>query len=160
MQRRASAESRWYGQANLAISRATYSGLDGVQRPGSFDYPIVANVDGGYQLSDRWRLSAKMTYLSGRPITSVDSVASAAQRRLVYDLARVNSERAPDYFRLDLRVDRSFGSAERRVIVFDGVQNLTNRKNVAQYSWDRRANVLRVSDQLGVFPILGLEWPF
>jgi hypothetical protein len=44
--------------------------------------------------------------------------------------------------------------------VFAGVQNVTNRRNVAQYSWDRRANTLTVSEQLGVFPILGLEWPF
>jgi hypothetical protein len=57
-------------------------------------------------------------------------------------------------------VDRTFGRGDRRVTLFAGVQNVTNRRNVAQYSWDRRANALQVSEQLGVFPILGLEWPF
>jgi hypothetical protein len=160
VQRREQEGRRWYGQANVALSRSRYSGLDGLRRPGSFDSPVVANVDGGYRLSDAWRVSARMTYLGGRPITPVDEAASASQRRLVYDLGRVNAERAPDYFRLDLRVDRTFGSGDRRVTLFAGVQNVTNRRNVAQYSWDRRANVLKVSDQLGVFPILGLEWPF
>jgi len=44
--------------------------------------------------------------------------------------------------------------------VFAGVQNVTNRRNVAGYSWDRRQNVPRVSEQLGAFPILGLDWSF
>ena len=160
VERRARSESRWHGHANVSVSRARYSGLDGILRPGSFDYPVVANADGVVRLSEAWRLSAKMTYLAGRPITPADEATSTAQRRLVYDLSRVNGERAPDYFRLDLRVDRSFGSGVRRVTLFAGVQNVTNRRNVAQYSWDRRANTLTVSDQLGVFPILGLEWPF
>jgi hypothetical protein len=160
LQRRAAGGSRWYGQANLAVSRSRYSGLDGVRRPGSFDYPVVANLDGSYRVSDAWRLSVKATYLAGRPITVADQTASAAQRRLVYDLAQVNAARGPDYFRLDVRVDRRFGAGARALTVFAGVQNVTNRRNVAQYSWDRRANTLTVSEQLGVFPILGLEWPF
>lgn len=160
VERRAADTRRWHGQANVAVSRARYSGLDGIRRPGSFDYPVVANADGVFRLSEAWRLSARMTYLAGRPITPADNDASTTQRRLVYDLSRVNAERAPDYFRLDVRVDRSFGRGVRRVTLFAGVQNVTNRRNVAQYSWDRRANALTVSDQLGVFPILGLEWPF
>jgi hypothetical protein len=40
------------------------------------------------------------------------------------------------------------------------VQNVTNRGNVAGYSWDRRNNRVTVLEQLGAFPILGLEWPF
>jgi hypothetical protein len=72
----------------------------------------------------------------------------------------VNAERAPAYFRLDVRADRTFRIADREVSVFAGVQNVTNRRNVAGYRWDRRNNVLRTSEQLGLFPILGLEWPF
>ncbi len=157
--RKASAGSRWAGEGNLAFSRARFSGFDGILRPGSFDYPIVANVIGRYRLAPGWSLSGRMAYLAGRPFTPVDPVTSAAERRAVYDVARLNESRVPDYFRLDLRVDRTFRRGDRQVSIFAGVQNVTNRRNVAGYSWDRRANALRRLDQLGLFPILGLEWP-
>jgi uncharacterized protein YbjT (DUF2867 family)/ligand-binding SRPBCC domain-containing protein len=150
--------SRWNGQANLAFSRARYAGIDGVPRPGSFDYPVVANALGSYQVTPAWSLSMKMAYLGGRPFTPIDPALSAAQRRAVYDLSRVNGERARDYFRIDLRVDRTFGIGDRRVSIFAGAQNITNRKNFAGATWDRRNNTMKTLEQLGLFPILGLEW--
>jgi hypothetical protein len=151
---------RWSGQANLALSRVRHAGLDGVLRPGSFDYPVVFNLVGGYRLAPRWDVSTRIAYLSGRPYTPFSLVLSTAQRRAVYDLARVNDERAPAYFRLDVRVDRRFSFGGDEVVLFGGVQNLTNRRNVAFYSWDRRGNVPTVNEQLGLFPILGLDWKF
>ena len=55
-----------------------------------------------------WEVSARLSFLSGRPFTPYDQAVSTAQRRGVYDLTRVNAERAPDYGRVDIRVDRTF----------------------------------------------------
>jgi outer membrane receptor protein involved in Fe transport len=151
---------RWHGQANLAWSRVRHGGVDGVLRPGSFDYPVVANLAGGYRVSPRWDLSVRLAYLGGRPFTPFDVEESTAERRAVYDLTRVNARRSPDYLRLDVRVDRHLRVAGNNVSVFAGVQNVTNRRNVAGYSWDRRQSTIRVNEQLGVFPILGLDWQF
>jgi outer membrane receptor protein involved in Fe transport len=151
---------RWHGQANLAFSRVLHAGLDGVLRPGSFDYPVVANLTGGYRPSPRWDISTRLAYLSGRPYTPFDIELSTTQRRAVNDLTEVNAGRAPDYFRADLRIDRHFVVAGNQVSVFAGVQNLTNRRNVAGYTWDRRQNTIRVNEQIGLFPILGLDWNF
>lgn len=151
---------RWHAQANAAFSRVRYSGLDGIARPGSFEYPIVANLSGTLRLSSRWDLSTRVAYLAGRPYTPFDLAASSAQRRGVYNLSQVNAARLPDYFRLDLRADRRFTVNGREVTVFGGVQNLTNRRNVANFSWDRRNNMMRINDQLGLFPMLGLDWRF
>jgi hypothetical protein len=151
---------RWYGQANLAVSRARHAGLDGVLRSGSFDYPVIANLAGTYRLSPVWELSTRVAYLRGRPFTPFDIAASTNQRRAVYDLALVNARRVPDYFRLDLRIDRRFRVGSDEVSVFGGVQNLTNRRNLAAYSWDRRQNTIGVNEQLGIFPIVGLDWAF
>jgi hypothetical protein len=158
--RKAAGGQRLTGDANLSISRARHAGLDGILRPGSYDYPVVANASGSYSIGAAWRVSAKVAYLAGRPYTSVDPVVSTEQRRAVFDLSRVNGNRTPDYFRVDLRVDRSFRRGDRRVSVFFGAQNVTNRKNFAGYSWDRRNNQLKALEQLGAFPMLGLEWPF
>jgi TonB dependent receptor len=144
----------------LFASRARHAGLDGVLRPGSFDYPVVANLAGTYRLSSRWELSTRFAYLRGRPYTPFDLAASSTQRRAVYDLARVNASRVPDYLRLDLRIDRRLRVGGDEVSLFAGVQNVTNRRNLAGYSWDRRQNTVRVNEQLGIFPIVGIDWAF
>ncbi|MGE3276502.1 MAG: TonB-dependent receptor [Vicinamibacterales bacterium] len=150
---------RWYGQANLAVSRTRHAGLDGVLRPGSFDYPVVANAVGGIR-TGRWQFSARLAYLAGRPYTPFDTAASTEQRRGIYDLSMVNGERSPDYFRLDLRADRTLTVAGRTLNLFIGVQNVTGRKNWAGLQWNRRLNQPVVNEQLGVFPILGFDWVF
>jgi hypothetical protein len=152
--------SKLYGQSNLSFSRTRHAGLDGILRPGSFDYPFVFNLAGGYRLSRAWEVSARLSVLSGRPFTPYDQAVSTAQRRGVYDLSRVNDERAPDYGRVDVRVDRTFALGGRPLNVFAGVQNLTNRRNFAGYSWNRRTNARQFGEQQGIFPVLGFDWRF
>jgi outer membrane receptor protein involved in Fe transport len=152
--------SKLYGQGNLSFSRTRHAGLDGVLRPGSFDYPFVFNVVGGYRLSPAWEVSARLSFLSGRPYTPYDEAVSTAQRRGVYDLTRVNAERAPDYGRVDIRVDRTFSVGGQGLNLFFGLQNVTNRRNFASYTWNRRTNTQQFGEQQGIFPILGLDWRF
>ena len=152
--------SKLYGQGNLSFSRTRHAGLDGVLRPGSFDYPFVFNLLGGYRLSSKWELSARLSFLAGRPFTPYDQGVSTEQRRGVYDLTRVNGERAPDYRRVDIRLDRTFTVGGQPLNVFVGLQNLTNRRNFASYSWNRRTNAQQFGEQQGLFPILGLDWRF
>ena len=158
--RRKAAVDRLYGQANVAFAKTRHAGLDGVLRPGSFDYPFVVNVVGGYRLSEAWSMSTRLSRLSGRPYTPYDVVLSTAQRREVYDLANVNALRAPDYFRFDVRVDRTFNVRGQPFVLFGGVQNVTNRHNLSRYVWNRRTNTQEHTEQQGIFPILGFEWRF
>ncbi len=151
---------KWYGQSNLSWSRTRHAGFDGVLRPGSFDYPLVANGVMGYALNRKWDFSVRAAYLTGRPITPFNIALSSAQRRAVFDLARYNSVRAPDYFRLDFRVDRTFTFREKPVVLFVGLQNATNRQNFAFPSWSRANNKQTIETQLGLFPIVGLNWKF
>ena len=152
--------SKLYGQGNLSFSRTRHAGLDRVLRPGSFDYPLVFNLLGGYRLSPAWELSARLSFLSGRPFTPYDQAASTAERRGVYDLTRVNAERAADYGRIDIRVDRTVTVGGQPLNLFFGVQNVTNRRNFASYNWNRRTNSQQFGEQQGLFPILGFDWRF
>ena len=144
--------SKLYGQGNLSFSRTRHAGLDGVLRPGSFDYPFVFNLLGGYRLSPAWELSARLSFLSGRPFTPYDQALSTEQRRGVYDLTRVNAERAPDYGRVDIRVDRTFTVGGQPLNLFFGVQNVTNRRNFASYTWNRRTEHPAVRRAAGHLP--------
>ena len=104
--------SKIYGQTNLAFSRTRHAALDGVMRPGSFDYPFVFNVTGGYRLTEMGDLHARRG-ARGRPYTPYDEAVSSAQYRGIYDLTRVNGERGPAYARIDVRVDRTFAVGGR-----------------------------------------------
>jgi hypothetical protein len=152
--------SKIYGQTNLAFSRTRHAALDGLLRPGSFDYPFVFNVTGGYRLTPKWEISTRVAALGGRPYTPYDEAVSAAQYRGVYDLTRVNGERGPAYARIDLRVDRTFTVGGQPLNLFFGVQNLTNRRNFGGYVWNRRTNALDFNEQQGLFPIVGFDWKF
>jgi hypothetical protein len=151
---------KWFGQANLAFSRATQAGLDGVQRSASFDYPVIFNTVGGYRFNSKWEFSARLSYLSGRPYTPFDEVLSSQQRRGIFDLDRINEVRLRDYVRLDLRLDRTFRVRDKPLLVFLGVQNSLNRRNDAFANWDRVANRPEFAEQQGIFPLVGLDWRF
>lgn len=151
---------RWFGQANVGLFRTRHAGRDGVLRPGTFDSPVVVNTVGGYRFNPRWEASLRLVGLSGRPYTPFDQAASTAARRGIFDLTRVNGERAPTYFRLDVRVDRTFVVGRKPFLVFVGVQNLTNRKNVGQASWNRQLNAAEFNEQLGAFPLIGIDYRF
>lgn len=152
--------TKWYGQANMAFSSATQAGLDGVQRPANFNYPRVFQVTGGYRWNSRWEFAARSSYLSGRPFTPFDETASTAQRRGIFDLNQVNAVRLPDYMRMDVRVDRVFTYRGNPLRVFVGAQNVIGRKNIAGYTWNRSLNAAQVNEQLGVFPLIGIDWRF
>jgi len=68
--------------------------------------------------------------------------------------------RSPDYFRLDLRVERALSDGPRPLMLFAGVQNVTNRRNFSGYSWNRRQSETRFQEQMGLFPLVGFEWRF
>jgi len=72
----------------------------------------------------------------------------------------VNAERAPAYVRLDARVDYTVVPGANPLIVFGGVQNVLNRRNFSDYTWDRVNGRVRFQEQQGAFPLIGMEWRF
>jgi hypothetical protein len=68
--------------------------------------------------------------------------------------------RAPDYARLDARIDRAVTIGGRRVTFFAGAQNLTNRRNFASLGWNRTNQGAELNEQNGIFPLVGFDWPF
>lgn len=149
---------KWFGQANLAFQRTRHAGLDGILRPGAFDYPVIFNLVGGRRLSKKWELAMRVAYLAGRPYTPFDLALSTQQNRGVFDLSRVNGERAPDFFRWDIRIDRTFTISDKPLIAFFGFQNVTNQQNFNGIQWSRRLNRQSLGDSIGLFPLFGIDW--
>jgi hypothetical protein len=49
---------------------------------------------------------------------------------------------------------------DKPLLVFFGAQNVFNRENIAGFSWNRGLNRRETNEQLGIFPIVGLDWRF
>lgn len=152
--------ARWFGQLNVAYSRARHAGLDGELRPGAFDRPFAFNAVGGRRIGRKWEVAFRTAYLTGRPYTPFDIERSESQRRGVFDLDRVNTMRYDAYFTLDLRLDRTLSIRDREVVVYVGVQNVTGRKNQTTLLWNRVTNRPRFPRGLSQFLLVGLEWNF
>ena len=148
----------WFGQVNLAYSRAKHAGLDGVLRPGAFDRPVVFNMVGGKRVGRNWELAVRVSYLTGRPYTPFRLDLSEAQRRGIFDLDRVNALRYEPFATLDLRLDRTFRVGDQAVIVYVGVQNVAGRRNPTNVIWNRQTNQPSVGNGIGRFPLVGMEW--
>ena len=113
----------------------------------SSDRP-VGNSRGGSRtwLAGRTRRSTRQH----RPRSTEASTTSHASTR----------NGRPRTFASDVRVDYTVIEGARPLIVFGGVQNVLNRKNFADYSWDSVNSQIRYAGQQGAFPLIGMEWRF
>jgi hypothetical protein len=152
--------SRLYGQVSYALSRTEHAALDGVMRRGGFDSPQVLSLIGGYRLNDRFQISTKLTSASGRPVTPYLEPDSRDQNRPILDLSAINSERTPDYRRLDIRFDQRHGWGWGNLNTFLDVQNITNRKNVLEYVWNPKTRSRDSVKQLSLFILGGITIEF
>lgn len=152
--------NKWFGQANFALMQSRQGGLDGVLRPSTFDYPRIFNVVGGYKINPKWELSVRGSYLAGRPYTPYNEPLSRQLRRGAFDLTQINALRLPAYARIDVRVDRLFTVRNKPFLLFVGAQNVTNRKNIGGLGWNRNTNTAEFGEQLGLFPLIGIDWRF
>jgi hypothetical protein len=143
-------------------SRSWYSGLDGVLRPGNFDLPIVANLTGNLRAGKGFAISVRYSGSSGRPYTPDSPPLSEAQNRDVYDLARINAERAAPYRRLDLRLDHGFALKRGFLTWHIGLDNALGTSNFYSNEWRPRAGKSGVlaQDQMPRFPEGGVKFSF
>jgi hypothetical protein len=158
--------------ANLAWSRAQYSSLDGIMRPGNFDYPIVANVLGTYRSGKRYEASWRYEETSGRPYTPYLLSASEAQDRPIYDVSKINALRGPRYSRLDFEFDRNFTiGGTKHLVAYAGLDNALNHQNLLGYFWMPRleakyhykgdpSEFLTPQYQMQRFPNFGVRYVF
>jgi TonB dependent receptor/TonB-dependent Receptor Plug Domain len=146
------------GFASLSLSRASRKiDASGEQFPFDFDQPVIATVVANYKLSDRWQFGAKWTYHTGSPYTPVVGTGQYPDGRVRPVYGSVNSQRVPDYHRLDLRVDHRFTP---RLTGYLELINAYARKNVAGYSYSPDYKTRGEILQLSVLPSFGIKYEY
>ncbi|MBN1541677.1 TonB-dependent receptor [candidate division KSB1 bacterium] len=139
-----------YGTFSLTYNRSTYTALDGIVRPGSFDQRWIVNLGGGYVPNEKWEFSLKFRYATGRPYTPYDTDFNRPAD--FYNSARV----AANHF-LDLRVDRRWYFDGWGLIAYIDIQNVYNRLPNVVPRYDAYEDRVQSTGQIGILPSLGLS---
>lgn len=148
--------------------------LDGRTVPRSLDQPHTAGLALSFQLPRRWDLALAWRYHTGWPTTPVtgrllppdepDGPGEPEEPELVAVFGPLNSQRLPDYHRLDLRASRSWALRSGRLTFYVDVQNLYDRENLAGFDLaiDEDAGTVELEEEHwpGLFPSLGVLWEF
>lgn len=142
-----------YGTFSLSYNESKFAGLDGQMRPGSYDQRWIFNVGGGYIFNERWELSSKFRYASGRPYTPYNP--DGTQSADLYNSIRLKANHS-----LDIRVERRFNRVGWGIISYIDIQNIYNRKAVDIPSYNERTGETENSSSIGILPSIGLslEW--
>jgi outer membrane receptor protein involved in Fe transport len=165
--------------------------LDGRWTPRTIDQRHTLNADLTVRLSRAWTLNLAARYHSGRPTTPVelaivpiphdpgepppddDEEDGGEESHLTLadhedelhpGLGRLNSERLPEYYRLDLRLSRGWLLRRGELSFYFDVQNLFDRANVSGYDVELDdeipAIVLSEEPWPGFLASAGVSWEF
>lgn len=143
-----------YGLLSVTWSRTRFTALDGVERTGTFEQPLIVNVTGGYRFNERWEASMKFRFASGRPYTPFNP--NGTQNVTAY-----NTERLKNIHSLDVRVDRRWYFDRWGLIVYADVQNVYNNKFSGSARWNAREQKVEMGENsIGILPSIGVSAEF
>lgn len=148
----------------LALVSLTASKSTRVKRPGDdevlfpYDQPVVLSVLGSQKLPRDWRVGGRVRFGSGNPYTPVTNrVYDMGSRSFIPLYADSASDRLPDFFSLDVRVDKRWVRSWGEFSLYLDVQNATNAQNVEVQSWSYDYRTADPVTGLPIFPTFGLE---
>jgi hypothetical protein len=142
-----------YGLFSLTYSKADYTSLDGIERPGSYDQNWLLNLTAGYKFDQHWEASSRFRFASGSPFTPYNF--DGTQHVENYNTRRLKSTHS-----LDIRVDRRWYFTGWTLITYLDVQNVYNRKNSASIRWDPREQRVDETSSIGILPTIGISAEF
>lgn len=118
--------------ASYVLSRAE-DRIDGPWQPRSWDQTHAATLGANLDLPHGWSLGIVGLAHTGWPTTPVSGEivpGDGGELRIEPVVGERNSDRYPSFFKLDLRVSKTFHTSHGELELFAEVLNATNRDNV------------------------------
>ena len=143
-----------YGTISVSYNQSDFKALDGVERPSSFDQRWIINVGGGYVFNDKWEISTKFRYATGRPYTPFD--LNGFQNPASYNADRIGANHS-----LDVRADRRWTFSSWTLVTYIDIQNIYNRKplSIPRYN-ERLGRAEQEVASIGILPSIGVSAEF
>jgi TonB family protein len=152
----------FFGWVSYTFNRALYkysSDLDFV--PFDFDQPHILTIIGVYKLPRNWQIGARFRLVSGNPQDPLQNgIYDSSANFYVPITGADNSDRAPAFHQLDLRVDKKWVLRRLSASLYLDIQNIYNRRNFEawNYSYNYQERVILAG--LPIIPSLGLKLQF
>ncbi len=151
----------FFGWASYAITRSERKYLsDETYRLFDFDQPHVLTLVGSQELG-RFTLGARFRYASGSPRTPViASFYDARDDRYEPIFGPRNSARIPDFYQLDLRIERVIPFGRTTLAIYGDVQNVTFHKNREELAYSSNFKTRDYITGLPTLAIVGARLEF
>jgi len=155
---------RIHGQVGYSFMKSKRNDHDG---RGEYDFDFEqthqVNFLVGYKPSNRWILSAKFRYATGKPTSSyivhADVFNNPNYIRYSQEIIAKNDDRLADFIVLDIRADYRFPLNRLGLTAFIDISNVNNRLNENR----RLFNPIHgrtFADGLAIFPTFGLKFEY
>ncbi|MEM7604820.1 MAG: TonB-dependent receptor [Myxococcota bacterium] len=150
---------RFFGFLSYTLSRSERRDGAGEEwRPFDFDQTHIFTLTGTYRLPRGWEVGGTIRLVSGNPQTLPNS-SVVDINTLEYSPINnnINSDRAPLFHRLDLRVEKKWTFDSWRLALFLDIQNVYNQQNqeglVFNYDFTQQVPI----NGLPIIPALGIR---
>ncbi|MDX2019013.1 MAG: TonB family protein [Deltaproteobacteria bacterium] len=150
--------SGWLSYTLARSDRTDAPGLP--RRLFDFDQTHVLTINATRTLG-AWTFGGRFRYSSGYPRTPVTGAFLDTRSGRYQPLfGRHNSERLPDFAQLDLRVERMLRLPVGDLALYLDLQNVGNRGNVSEVTYDFDFRQRRFIPALPMLAIAGARWSF
>lgn len=152
----------FFGWVSYTFSRAFYKFNDDLDYvPFDFDQPHILTVLGVYKLPRNWQIGARFRLVSGNPIDPVENgILDASAGFHIPLVGENNSERAPAFHQLDIRVDKKWVWRKLSFNAYLDIQNIYNRRNFEAWNYSYNFQERVVLAGLPIIPSIGLKVEF
>jgi outer membrane cobalamin receptor len=142
-----------YGTVSISYTESEFTALDGVTRPSAYDQRWIVNVGGGYVFNEKWEVSTKFRFVTGRPYTPFGPGG-------IQDPAELYSQRVRPNHSLDVRVDRRWSFGTWTLVTYVDIQNIYNRKPLDVPRYNQREQRAVQESSIGILPSIGVSAEF
>ncbi len=126
--------------------------------PYVLDQPQSLTIVGSTALGNRWRVGGRARYATGNPYTPVAGAYLDSSGDWVPVDGPLLSQRLPDFFQLDIRLDRAWRRPWGVVNLYIDLQNVFNRRNAEGVTYNEDFSRRDYTKGLPIFPSIGVEY--
>jgi CarboxypepD_reg-like domain len=154
----------YYFLITTSLFDSKYKGSDDIERNTVFNGNYVGNILLGKEFKVRSKnaifVDTKLTVAGGRRETPIDLEASRDAGYTIFDEEDAFSKQYPTYLRWDFKIGYRINAKRMTHEFFADVQNVLNRENVLNRSFNRSTGEISEVYQLGLFPVIQYKLTF
>lgn len=158
-------QNNFYATLSNSFYQSKYTAKDGIERNTRFNGNYIITFIGGKDFvnerkSKTFGVNIKTIFAGGMRNTPIDFAASQEKGYTIFRDKEAFSLQNPAYFRTDLRLSIKWNRKYFTSTLSLDLQNLTNRLNVFNQSYDEEKNEIKTNYQTGLIPILNYKIEF